>query len=167
MKRLTSRGRPLAALAVATLAAAWCVAAGAQATKQAEPLHFSSAEGSVVEVDGDSTMHKWTVRGRQIDGTIDFQVDLPDTATAEQIVDAIVRNPRVAAKASVPATTLKSTKQDKTMDAKMYGALNVKNHPRLSYALAEVTGVRRESPTRLAADGRSTSSHTTVPPARP
>ncbi|HZN64963.1 MAG TPA: YceI family protein [Tepidisphaeraceae bacterium] len=120
----------------------------------AQPLHFSSAEGSEVLVDGDSTMHKWTVQGRQIDGTIDFYVDVPADATAQQIVEAIVKNPSVKATASLPAKTLKSTKHDKTMDEKMYGALNTKKHPTLSYELTEVTGVRRESPTRFAIDTR-------------
>ena len=117
-----------------------------------QPVHFSSAEGSEVRVDGDSSLHKWTVKGRQIDGTIDFRVDVPQDATAEQIVDAIVANPKVAAKSSVPVGTLKSTKNDRGMDNKMYGALNAKNHPTLSYELTEVTAVRREGPTRFAID---------------
>jgi hypothetical protein len=40
----------------------------------AENLHYASAEGSSVRVDGTSTLHDWTARGGQIDGTIDFQV---------------------------------------------------------------------------------------------
>jgi hypothetical protein len=134
-------------LFVTVLAALMAGAALAQ-----EPLHFSSAEGSDVRVDGDSSLHKWTVKGGQIDGTIDFQVDVPQGASARQIVDAVVANPKVAAKASLPAKTLKSTKNDRTMDKKMYGALNTKKHPTLSYELTEVTGVRRESPTRFAID---------------
>ena len=122
------------------------------ALAQQQPVHFSSAEGSEVRVDGDSSLHKWTVKGRQIDGTIEFQVDVPQDATAPQIVDAIVANPKVAAKASLPVSTLKSTKNDRTMDNKMYGALNSKKHPTLSYELTDVTAVRRESPTRFAID---------------
>jgi glucose/arabinose dehydrogenase len=169
MKRVTRFG--LYAFVVAVLLVFAAVAAAQEATQSqeqsqsqqqqpaqqqpaAQPLHFSSAEGSVVEVDGDSTMHKWTVRGRQIDGTIDFLVDAPQGATAEQIVDAITKNPRVTAKASLPAKTLKSTKNDTTMDEKMYSALNAKKHPKLSYELTEVKGVRRESPTRFAIDTR-------------
>lgn len=128
-----------------------------------QSVHFASAEGSEVKVDGDSTLHKWTVKGRQIDGTIDFQVEVPEKASAEQVVDAIVANPRVVAKASLPAKTLKSTKNDKGMDDKMYGALNVKQFPTMSYELTEVTGVRREGPTRFAIDtkGKLTVSGTT------
>ena len=129
-----------------------------------QPVHFSSAEGSEVRVDGDSSLHKWTVKGRQIDGTIDFQVEVPKDATAQQIVDAIVADPKVAARASVPVATLKSTKNDRTMDNKMYGALNAKKHPTLSYELTDVTAVRRESPTRFAIDtkGKLTVAGTTV-----
>lgn len=157
MKRLTA----IVALAVALAAVAAAVRTAAaqearreEAGKAERPLHFSSAEGSLVDVDGDSTLHKWTVRGRQIDGVIDFFVDLPPGATAEQVVDAIIKNPRVAATASVPVRALKSTKNDKGMDNKMYDALKAGKHPTLSYELTEVTGVRREGPTRFAIDTR-------------
>ena len=132
------------------LAAAIALIASAAVAQQ--PLHFSSAEGSEVRVDGDSSLHKWAVKGAQIDGTIDFQVDVPQGASAQQIVDAVVADPKVVASASLPARTLKSTKNDRTMDNKMYGALNTKNHPKLSYELTEVTGVRREGRTRFAID---------------
>ena len=134
--------------------AALCIALAAAAAPAQEALRFSSAEGSEVRVDGDSTLHKWTVRGRQIDGSIDFRVDVPKDAPARQIVDAIVANPSVVARASVPAASLKSTKNDKGMDEKMYGALNAKKHPTLLYELTEVGAVRRESPTRFAIDTR-------------
>jgi hypothetical protein len=143
--------RPILAAATIALMAAAAIAQQPKPT-QAQPLHFSSAEGSEVRVDGDSTLHKWTVKGRQIDGTIDFHVDVPSSASAQQIVDAIVADPRVAATASVPVTTLRSTKNDRGMDNKMYGALNRKSHPKLYYELTEVTAVRRESPTRFAID---------------
>jgi hypothetical protein len=149
MKRFVSA---IVAIAAVTLFVA--VAHAQQPPPQRQPLHFSSAEGSEVRVDGDSSLHKWTVKGRQIDGTIDFQVDVPPNATAQQIVDAVVAEPNVVASASVPATTLKSTKNDKGMDNKMYGALNQKNHPTLRYKLTEVTAVRREGPTRFAIDTR-------------
>lgn len=159
MKRLTAI--VAFALALAAVAAAVRTAAAQEARREEarrqeaeRSLHFSSAEGSLVEVDGDSTLHKWTVRGRQIDGTIDFFVDVPPGATAEQVVDAIVKNPRVAATASVPVRTLKSTKNDKGMDSKMYDALDSRKHPTISYELTEVTAVRRESPTRFAIDTR-------------
>jgi hypothetical protein len=143
--------------------ALFAVLLASAAAHAAESLHFASAEGSEVRVDGDSSLHKWTVRGRQIDGTIDFQVNVPQNAPAQQIVDAIVANPRVVAKASLPAKTLKSTKNDKGMDDKMYGALNVKQFPTMSYELTDVTGVRRESPTRFVIDtkGKMTVSGTT------
>jgi hypothetical protein len=40
----------------------------------AENLHYSSAEGSSVRVDGTSTLHDWTAKGGQIDGSIVFEV---------------------------------------------------------------------------------------------
>jgi hypothetical protein len=150
MKRVMSAIAAIAAVAVLTAAA--LAQPQPQQPQPEQSLHFSSAEGSEVRVDGDSSLHKWTVRGRQIDGTIDFHADVPSNAAAQQIVDAIVANPKVSAKASVPVTTLKSTKNDKGMDNKMYGALNQKNHPTLYYELTEVTAVRRESPTRFAID---------------
>ena len=129
------------------------VAAVAQQPARPPPtLHFSSAEGSEVRVEGDSSLHKWTVKGRQIDGSIDFEADVPEDAPAQRIVDAIVAHPKVVARASVPVRTLKSTKNDGGMDNKMYSALNSKNHPTLEYELTEVTAVRRESPTRFAID---------------
>ena len=135
-----------------TLLAAVALATAATRARAEQSLHFSSAEGSEVRVDGDSTLHKWTARGGQIDGTIDFRVDVPPDATAEQIVQAVVADPRVVADASVPATTLKSGKKD--MDVKMYGALNSKRYPTLTYELTEVTGIRRLGPTRFVIDTR-------------
>jgi hypothetical protein len=132
------------------------IALAAAAAPAQQPLHFSSAEGSEVRVDGDSSLHKWTVKGGQIDGAIDFNVEVPQTASAQQIVDAVVADPKVTAKASLPVKTLKSTKNDRGMDNKMYGALNSKNHPTLQYELTEVMGVRRESPTRFAIDTKGT-----------
>jgi hypothetical protein len=101
-----------------------------------QSLVYGSAEGSTVRVDGTSTAHDWTVKGRQIDGTIEFHVALPSGATREQIKDALVANPRAVAQVAIPARTLKSGKKD--MDKKTFEALKTGKYPEIVYKLGEV-----------------------------
>src|SRR5437762_14224112 len=77
-----------------------------------QALRYDSAEGTTVRVDGTSTLHDWTVTGRQIDGHIEFQVDVREGATAQEIKQAILANPKATAQVAIPSRTLRSGKQD-------------------------------------------------------
>jgi polyisoprenoid-binding protein YceI len=105
-------------------------------------------EGSKVKIDGTSSLHDWTVTGQQIDGKVEFLIKVPDGATAKQITQAILADPKVKGDVAIPVSSLKSTKKDKDMDKKMYEALKSKANPTISYYLTEVKVVSESNPDR-------------------
>jgi hypothetical protein len=127
------------------------VALSLPAIAGAEGLHYSSAEGSSVRVDGTSTLHDWTAKGGQIDGSIDFQVQgVKPGASREEIKRAIIATPKASADVAIPSRTLKSGNKD--MDAKMYEALKTKKNPEIKYTLTDVGAVRDAGPDRFVFD---------------
>jgi YceI-like domain len=106
------------------------------------------AEGSKVKIDGTSSLHDWTVNGQQIDGKVEFLIKVPDGATAKQITQAILADPKVKADVAIPVSSLKSAKKDKDMDKKMYEALKSKANPTISYYLTELKVVSESNPDR-------------------
>jgi len=101
-----------------------------------QTLVYKSAKGSTIRLDGTSTAHRWTVNGRQLDGTIAFRLDLPAGASSEQIKQALVTNPKATAQVAIPSRTLKG--ENKEMDKKMYEVLKTKEHPQIDYNLIDV-----------------------------
>lgn len=106
------------------------------------------ADGSKVKIDGTSSLHDWTVNGQQIDGKVEFLIKVPDGATAKQITQAILADPKVNADVAIPVSSLKSAKKDKDMDKKMYEALKSKANPTISYYLTELKVVSENNPDR-------------------
>jgi hypothetical protein len=130
---------------------ALCVALLLPSLAPAEALHYSSAEGSSVRVDGTSTLHDWTAKGGQIDGSIDFQVQgVKPGASREEIKRAIIASPKAAADVAIPSRTLKSGNKD--MDGKMYDALKTKKNPEIKYTLTDIGAVRDAGPDRFVFD---------------
>jgi len=86
--------------------------------------------GSMVKVDGTSTVHDWSVKSQLIAGYIEFDssFDLEKPAPG-----------KVNAKASIviPVRQIKSDKS--SMDNVMYDAMKQKDHPRIEYHLTEMT----------------------------
>ena len=97
-------------LAILTLALA-ALAAGAE--------RFVPATGSMIRVEGTSTLHDWKMEGASIDGQIDTT--------------------RPNATVTIPVASIKSshTKMDKLMTE----ALKAKDHPEIRYELVEATGI--------------------------
>jgi polyisoprenoid-binding protein YceI len=118
---------------VASLFASWALAGQAR--------RYESAPGlGSVRVDGTSTAHDWTVTGREIAGHIEFQVDVPEGASPEEIRRAIVANPAVAAQVQIPAASLKGGKKD--MDRQMYDALKARSNPQITYRLTDAAVIK-------------------------
>jgi hypothetical protein len=103
-------------------------------------------DGSKVKIDGTSSAHDWTVKGQKIDGQLEFLVAVPDGATARQITQAVLADPKVKADVAIACDTLKSGKKD--MDKKMYEALKTKNNPTISYYLTKLEVVSKNDPNR-------------------
>jgi polyisoprenoid-binding protein YceI len=121
---------------------------GMRAWAEESLVYKPVAEGSKVKIDGTSSLHEWTVTGQQIDGKVEFLIKVPNGATAKQITQAILADPKVKADVQIPVSSLKSTKKDKDMDKKMYEALKSKKNPTISYYLTELKVVSESNPDR-------------------
>src|SRR5215210_2724 len=77
---------------------------------------FLGAQGSVVTVQGTSTLHEWKMEGAKISGTID--------APAKAVV-------------TIPVVSLKS--EHTKMDKLMAEALKAKEHPEIRYEMTSAT----------------------------
>jgi polyisoprenoid-binding protein YceI len=141
MKTLTPR---MMAIIMALLLAMLATAIRAEESLVYKPV----ADGSKVKIDGTSSLHDWTVNGRQIDGKVEFLISVPNDATARQITQAILADPKVKADVAIPVSSLKSAKKDKEMDKKMYEALKSKKNPTISYYLTELKVVSENNPER-------------------
>ena len=78
---------------------------------------FAPATGSLVRVEGTSTLHAWKMEGAAINGSI-------DSATPKAVV-------------TIPVTSIKS--EHAKMDKLMAEALKAKQHPEIRYELIDAT----------------------------
>jgi len=92
--------------------------------------YTAQPNGSLVRIDGTSTIHDWSVESKLIGGYIEFDPAFNfDHPTPGKV------NARVAV--LIPVRQLKS---DKTaMDTIMYESMKEKEHRRIDYRLAEIT----------------------------
>jgi polyisoprenoid-binding protein YceI len=115
---------------VAALLVAGAVSAGAQMRYQATPK-------STVKLDGTSTVHDWTVEGKIIGGTIEFESeDVLDPAKTAGDVKAKVQ-------VNIPVSSLQSGK--KLMNEIMHDALKIKDHKAITYTLKEIKPQARKA----------------------
>jgi polyisoprenoid-binding protein YceI len=113
------------------------VAASSQLSAE-QTLRFEAVpDESSVRIDGTSTAHDWTVKGKTIDGHIEFKTDVPAGAPAEEVKAALIANPQATVEVEIPVKSIRSDK--KGMDKKMYEALKEKDHPIIEYELTEAT----------------------------
>ena len=89
----------------------------ALAALAASAERFAPATGSLVRVEGTSTLHAWKMEGAAINGSID--------STAPKAV------------VTIPVTSIKS--EHTRMDKLMAEALKAKQHPEIRYELVEST----------------------------
>ena len=115
---------------MAALLVAGAVSAGAQMRYQATPK-------STVKLDGTSTVHDWTVEGKIIGGTIEFESeDVLDPAKTAGDVKAKVQ-------VNIPVSSLQSGK--KLMNEIMHDALKIKDHKAITYTLKEIKPQARKA----------------------
>lgn len=118
----------------APLAAALALTLLAGALQAQSMTAYWPRPGSKVKIDGDSTIHKWTVEGSIIGGKMELDSKLQITANPAAFPVGKV-NAKVDA--SIPVTSLKSGKD--LMDNIMYDAMKQTNFARILYSLKELT----------------------------
>lgn len=105
------------------------------ATLQAEPVVYQAVpRGSVMKINGTSTIHDWEVECQVIGGTMQLDSNFPLDPSQEAPKDLKV-TPKV--KVVIPVRQLKSGKS--LMDTVMHNAMNAEQNPRIEYALLEMT----------------------------
>ena len=85
---------------------------------------FATATGSVVKVEGTSTLHDWTMEGTTIQGEIDAPTPDNWNAPAKAVI-------------TIPVTSIKS--EHGKMDKLMADALKAKAHPEIRYEMTAAT----------------------------
>jgi len=105
------------------------------AHSRAEVVQYSALpRGSVMKIDGDSTIHKWTVESQVIGGSMELDSNFPLDPSKEPPKDLKV-TPKV--KVVIPVRQLHSGKS--MMDTVMHNAMKAEEHPRIEYTLLEMT----------------------------
>lgn len=90
--------------------------------------------GSMMKIDGTSTIHDWTVECQVIGGRMELDSNFPLDPSKEAPKDLKV-TPKV--KVIIPVRQLKSGTSP--MDTVMHNAMNVESHPSIEYSLIEMT----------------------------
>ncbi len=134
--------------------------------------HYRTCENSRSEVliEGTSTMHPWTVRGRSIEGEVRIAEDFllkangEDRRQARQRARGDEQSLPVQAELAVRSETLRSFRDGRPysdrMDNIMYEKLRVDEYPEIVYKLESLdwdeTGSENEEKVLLVADGELT-----------
>lgn len=91
-------------------------------------------ESSLVRVEGTSTLHGWTVEGRDIQGYLEIEEGF-QTGPVADLPSLRLRGVQPRVRIEIPVLSLNSHKEG--MDEKMYEALKEKGHPKIVYRLME------------------------------
>jgi hypothetical protein len=101
----------------------------------AETITYTAVpRGSIMKIDGTSTMHDWTVESQVIGGRIELDSNFPLDPSQEPPKELKV-TPKVDV--VIPVRQLKSGKS--LMDTVMHNAMNVETQPNIKYTLLEMT----------------------------
>jgi polyisoprenoid-binding protein YceI len=115
------------------LMAAALLVLGTSLKAEERTVYQAKPGASSVKIDGTSTIHDWTVETKLIGGKMElepsFNLDPAQTAPT-----AVKELPRVDV--IVPVRSLKSGKAD--MDAVMYTALKMEQHPSITFKLTDM-----------------------------
>lgn len=90
-------------------------------------VKYKSA-GGWAQVDGDSTMHKWNMKGSQINGSVEIKTG---TGTI-----ADIKPGNLIANLSIPVKSLKSGKDG--LDDNGYKAMKVDKNPNINFVLSDI-----------------------------
>ena len=105
------------------------------AVAQADTTTYQAVPGgSMMKIDGTSTIHDWTVECKVIGGRMELDSTFPLDPSQEPPKELKVK-PTV--KVIIPVRQLKSGKS--AMDTVMHGAMNIETHPSIEYSLLEMT----------------------------
>jgi hypothetical protein len=105
------------------------------AVVHAETITYSAVpRGSMMKIDGTSTVHDWTVECQVIGGRMDLDSNFPLDPSQEPPKELKVK-PTV--KVIIPVRQLKSGKSP--MDTVMHNAMNIETNPSIEYSLLEMT----------------------------
>ena len=105
------------------------------AALNAETITYQAVpRGSMMKINGTSTIHEWEVESQVIGGRMELDSNFPLDPSKEPPKDLKV-TPTV--KVLIPVRQLKSGKSP--MDTVMHNAMNVETHPSIEYSLLEMT----------------------------
>ena len=105
------------------------------AVVHAETITYSAVpRGSMMKIEGTSTVHDWTVECQVIGGRMELDSNFPLDPTQEPPKDLKVKP---VVKVIIPVRQLKSGKSP--MDTVMHNAMNIETHPSIEYELLEMT----------------------------
>lgn len=114
---------------VAAVAASLLLCAGALSAQ--ELVRYAAQPGSKIKIDGTSTVHDWTVEGQIIGGFLELDPSFDFSNAKPGKVNAKVQ-------ATVPARSLRNSKNYKGMDERMHEALKAKEYQKIEYKLTEL-----------------------------
>jgi polyisoprenoid-binding protein YceI len=115
---------------MAALGAALLLSAGAMFAQNA--VRYDAQPGSKIKIDGTSTVHDWTVEGAIIGGFVELDSGFDFNSPKPGKINAKVE-------ATVPSRSLKNKNGYKGMDERMHDALKIKEYPKITYKLTELT----------------------------
>ena len=123
MKNIIKVARALSAAAIITT--------GAQI--QAETITYSAKTGSLLKINGTSSVHDWEVKTLLIGGRMEWDSSFP-LDPSKAILPKLTTPPKVSV--IVPVRNIESGKQ--RMNEVMHGALNAQKHKYARYSLKEM-----------------------------
>src|SRR5437867_6036921 len=100
----------------------------AKAGFAAEMVKYEPRPGAKLTIDGDSTVHKWSVKSQIIKGTMELGFD-PQKATPGKVPAKV--------DVTIPVRSIRSDK--KAMDDIMHETLKMDTAPNITYRLTELT----------------------------
>src|SRR3954462_11594540 len=99
----------------------------------AETIQYTGKPGSLMKVEGTSTIHDWVVECKVIGGQMELDSNFPLDPSKEPPKDLTV-TPKVDV--TIPVRQLKSGKS--LMDTVMHNAMNAETNPTIKYTLLEM-----------------------------
>jgi polyisoprenoid-binding protein YceI len=120
-----------------TLVLAATLAAAALPQAADAPLRYDSQpRGSKVIIDGDSTIHAWTVEGLVIGGGFEIEPAFGTDKTLKSVASMNTKGKAPIAKVTIPVRSLKSGKEK--MDEIMQEAMKMAENRSITYRLTEM-----------------------------
>jgi polyisoprenoid-binding protein YceI len=116
------------------------LAAGTALLQAADNVRYVAKPGCVVTIDGDSTIHKWTVKGAIIGGVFEIDPEFATDKTLKSVKSLASKDAKPKVEVNIPIRSLKSqaTIGASKMDEIMQEAMRATNNPVIKYILKEM-----------------------------